>query len=39
MLYTRAIDILEACDIDTEEEDSTRKGQKQLKMMFEGEDW
>ena len=36
--YTRAIDYLETFDIDTEAEDENKKGWKQTKMMFTGED-
>ena len=38
VFYTRAINFLEAFDINTEKEDSTQKGWKQLKMIFEGKD-
>ena len=34
----RAIDYLETIDIDTEAEDENKKGWKQIKMMFTGED-
>ena len=36
--YMRALDYLEELDIDTEAEDENRKGWKQIKMMFTGED-
>ena len=36
--YTRAIDYLETIDIDPEEEDQQKRGWKQIKMMFTGED-
>ena len=36
--YTRAIDYLETLEIDPEREDITRKGWKQIKMMFTGND-
>ena len=36
--YTRAIDYLETLDIDPEQEDQHKKGWKQIKMMFTGED-
>ena len=36
--YTRAIDYLETLDIDPEHEDQHKKGWKQIKMMFSGED-
>ena len=39
MFYTRAIDYLEALNIYTEEDDDHETRRKQLKMMFEGEDW
>ena len=35
--YTRAIDFLEALDIDPDVEDQGKKGWHQIKMMFEGE--
>ena len=38
MFYTRAIAFLEALEIDTEQEEPTKEGWKQIKMMFEGED-
>ena len=38
MFYTRAIDFLEALNINTKQADPTKAGWKQLKMMFEGED-
>ena len=37
VLYTRAIDYLEALNIDAEEVDKCKTGWKQLKIMFEGE--
>ena len=36
--YTRVIDYLETIDIDPEEEDQHKRGWKQIKMMFTGED-
>ena len=36
--YTRAIDYLETLDIYPEQEDQHKKGWKQIKMMFTGED-
>ena len=36
--YTRAIDYLETLDIDPEQEGQHKKGWKQIKMMFTGED-
>ena len=36
--YTRALDYLETLDIDTEAEDNNKRGWKQIKMMFTGED-
>ena len=36
--YTRAIDYLETMDINPEREDENKKGWKQIKMMFTGED-
>ena len=36
--YTRVIDYLETIDIDPEEEDQQKRGWKQIKMMFTGED-
>ena len=36
--YTRAIDYLETIDIDPEQEDQHKRGWKQIKMMFTGED-
>ena len=36
--YTRPIDNLETLDIDPEREDENKKGWKQIKMMFTGED-
>ena len=36
--YTRALDFLEALDIDPDVEDQGKKGWRQIKMMFEDED-
>ena len=36
--YTRALDYLDALDIEPEVADKSHKGWKQLKLMFEGED-
>ena len=36
--YIRALDYLETLDIDSEEANQTKKGWKQIKMMFTGED-
>ena len=36
--YIRALDYLETLDIDPEKADQTKKGWKQIKMMFTGED-
>ena len=36
--FTRVIDFLETIDIDPEEEDQQKRGWKQIKMMFTGED-
>ena len=36
--YTRAIDYLETLDTDPESKDQNKKGWKQMKMMFTGED-
>ena len=36
--YTRALDYLDALDIETEQADDCHKGWKQLKLMFEGKD-
>ena len=36
--YTRAIDFLEALDIDPDKEDGTKWGWHQIKMMFQGGD-
>ena len=36
--YSRALDYLETLDIDTEAEDNNKRGWKQIKMMFTGED-
>ena len=38
VFYTRALDYLEAFNIDTNEADDWHTGWKKLKMMFEGED-
>ena len=38
MFYNRALNFLEALNIDTEEADDCHTGWKQLSMMFEGED-
>ena len=38
VFYTRALDYLDALDIELETDDQSRKGWKQLKLMFEGED-
>ena len=35
--YTRAKDYLETLEIDPEREDETKKGWKQIKMMFTGD--
>ena len=37
--HTRVLDYHEALNIDTNEPENTKTGWKQLKMMFEGEDW
>ena len=37
-LYTRAIDYLETLDINPEREEKNKKGWKQIKIMFTGED-
>ena len=37
-LYTRALDYLDALDIEAEVADESCKGWKQLKLMFEGDD-
>ena len=37
--YINVIDFLEALNFNTEVEDNTKWGWKQLKMMYEGEDW
>ena len=37
--YTKALDYLEALNINTDEPDETKTGWKQLKIMFEGKDW
>ena len=37
--YTRALDYLEALNIDTHEPNVSKIGLKQWKMMFEGKDW
>ena len=39
VFYTRAINYLEALNIDAEKADNQKSGWKQLKMMFEGEGW
>ena len=36
--YTRALDFLEALDINPDVEDQGKKGWRQIKMMFEGKD-
>ena len=36
--YTRALDFLEALDIDPDVEDQNKHGWQQVKMMFKGED-
>ena len=36
--YIRALDYLETIDIDPEQEDQHKRGWKQIKMMFTGED-
>ena len=36
--YIRVIDYLEALDIDPDQEDETKRGWRQIKMMFQGED-
>ena len=36
--YTRALDYLDALDIETDQADDNCKGWKQIKLMFEGED-
>ena len=38
VFYTRALDYLDALDIELETADQSHKGWKQLKLMFEGED-
>ena len=38
IFYSRAIDYLETLEIDPEREDETKKGWKQIKMMFTGND-
>ena len=38
VFYTRALDYLDALDIELETDDQSRKGWKQLKLVFEGED-
>ena len=35
--YIKAIDYLEALDIDPDQEDETKRGWKQFKMMFQGD--
>ena len=37
IFYIKAIDYLEALDIDPDQEDDTRRGWKQIKMMFKGQ--
>ena len=37
--YIFAIDFLEALDTNMDTADEKKKGWRQLKMMFEGEDW
>ena len=39
MFYTRAMNYLEALDIDTKEADDCKASWKELKMMFKGKDW
>ena len=39
LFYIHVVNFLEVTDIDTETKDSTMKGWKQLKMMFEWEGW
>ena len=36
LFYTRALDFLEALDINPDEEDQAKGGWHQIKMMFEG---
>ena len=36
--YTRVLDFLETLDIDPERQDENKRGWKQIKMMFQGED-
>ena len=38
VFYTRALDYLDALDIELDEADDNHKGWKQIKLMFEGED-
>ena len=38
VFYTRALDYLDALDIEPEDADESHKGWKQLKLMFEGDD-
>ena len=38
VFYTRALDYLDALDIELKTDDQSHKGWKQLKLMFEGED-
>ena len=38
VFYTRALDYLDALDIELETDDQSCKGWKQIKLMFEGED-
>ena len=36
--YTRVLNFLETLDIDPEKQDESKRGWKQIKMMFKGED-
>ena len=36
--YTRANDYFDALDIDSDQEDEAKRGWRQIKMMFQGED-
>ena len=36
--YTRVLNFLETLDINPEKQDETKRGRKQIKMMFKGED-
>ena len=38
VFYTRALDYLDALDIEVDEADDNRKGWKQIKLKFKGED-